>query len=73
MLLGPMIKPIVYQNIEEKEALERKLMDVIPDKTRASASKALMNIFSHPEKERLVKKGSKQQSPMISQEISDAL
>lgn len=45
-----MIKPIVYHNIEEKEALERKLMAAIPAKKRASASKALMNIFSRQEK-----------------------
>ena len=45
-----MIKPIVYRNIEEKEALERKLMAAIPSKKRMSAAKALMNIFSRQEK-----------------------
>jgi len=56
-----MIKPIVYHNIEEKELLEKELMAAIPDKKRASASKALMNIFSHPEKERPVKKARNKQ------------
>jgi hypothetical protein len=56
-----MIKAIVYHNIEEKEALERKLMAGIPDKKRASASKALMNIFSRQGKKRAVKKSRNKQ------------
>jgi 4-aminobutyrate aminotransferase len=36
------------------ELLEKELMAVIPNKKRVSASKALMSIFSHPEKERPV-------------------
>jgi hypothetical protein len=51
-----MIKPIVYHNFEEKEALEKQLMAAIPDKKRASASKALMNIFSTPEKKHPTRK-----------------
>jgi len=44
-LLLLMIKPIVYHNFEEKELLERKLMAIIPQDKRLSASEALMNIF----------------------------
>ncbi len=51
-----MIKAIVYHKIEEKEALEKELMAAVPEKKRASASKALMNIFSHSGKKRSVKK-----------------
>ncbi len=51
-----MIKPIVYHNFEEKEALEKELMAAIPEKKRASASKALMDIFSRPEKKGSAKK-----------------
>ena len=40
-----MIKPIVYHNFEEKELLEKKLMAIIPQDKRLSASEALMNIF----------------------------
>jgi len=56
-----MIKPIVYHNIEEKEALEKELMAAVPDKKRASASKALMNIFSRPGKKRSVRKSRNKQ------------
>jgi hypothetical protein len=48
-----MIKPIVFRHIEEKEALERKLMTTIPKEKRASAFK-----FT-PKGERLVHLGSK--------------
>ena len=41
-----MTKPIVYQHIEEKEALERALLTTVPLKKRAAASKALMDIFA---------------------------
>ena len=44
-LLLIMIKPIVYHNFEEKELLEKKLMAIIPQDKRLSASEALMNIF----------------------------
>lgn len=40
-----MIKPIVYHDFDEKELLEKKLMAVIPEEKRLSASEALMNIF----------------------------
>jgi hypothetical protein len=40
-----MIKPIIYHNFEEKELLEKKLMAIIPQDKRLSASEALMNIF----------------------------
>lgn len=40
-----MIKPIVYHNFDEKVLLEKKLMAVIPEEKRLSASEALMNIF----------------------------
>lgn len=52
-----MIKPIVYHNIEEKEALERKLMATIPSNKRASASKALMNLFSRQDQNPATSKG----------------
>ncbi len=44
-LLSNMIKPIVYHNFEKKELLEKKLMAIIPQDKRLSASEALMNIF----------------------------
>ncbi len=44
-LLSKMIKPIVYHNFEKKELLEKKLMAIIPQDKRLSASEALMNIF----------------------------
>lgn len=47
-----MIKPIVYHSFEEKEALERELMASVPSKKRASASKALMSVFSRPVKKK---------------------
>jgi hypothetical protein len=56
-----MIKPIVYHNIEEKELLEKELMPAIPDKKRASAAKALMNIFSRQGKKHAVKKSRNKQ------------
>jgi hypothetical protein len=56
-----MIKPIVYHNFEEKEALEKELMAAIPEKKRASASKALMDIFSRPEKKGPSKKSRNKQ------------
>jgi len=43
-----MIKPIVYHSIEEKEALEEKLMAAIPVEKRKSAATELMNIFYKP-------------------------
>ncbi|MBL0743493.1 hypothetical protein [Chryseolinea lacunae] len=51
-----LIKPIVYHSIEEKEALEKALMASIPEEKRASASKALMDIFARPEEKRSVTK-----------------
>jgi hypothetical protein len=54
-----MIKPIVYRHIEEKEVLERKLMASIPNKKRASTSKALMDIFAHPKKKLVTSKSRK--------------
>ncbi len=51
-----MIKPIIHHTIEEKEALEKKLMAVIPNEKRLRASKALMNIFSHQKKKGLASK-----------------
>jgi hypothetical protein len=56
-----MIKPIVYHNVEEKELLEKELMAAIPDKKRASAAKALMNIFSRQGKKHAVKKSRNKQ------------
>jgi hypothetical protein len=43
-----MIKPIVYHNIGEKKPREEKLFASVPSKKRASASQALMDIFSYP-------------------------
>jgi hypothetical protein len=54
-----MIKPIVYRNIEEKAALESKLMAAIPDERREAASRALMDIFSSAEKKSPVSKSRK--------------
>jgi len=54
-----MIKPIVYHNIKEKERLERELMAAIPNRKRASASKALMDIFSPQEKKHSAPKPKK--------------
>jgi len=51
-----MIKAIVYHKIEEKEALEKELVAAVPEKKRASASKALMNIFFHSRQKSSVKK-----------------
>jgi len=53
-----MIKPIVYHNIEEKNALEKELMAAIPNEKRVSASKALMNIFA---RQKSVKKSQSKQ------------
>jgi hypothetical protein len=54
-----MIKPIIYHNIEEKEALERKLMSAIPYEERVSNSKALMDIFAPQTKQLPVSKRKK--------------
>jgi hypothetical protein len=51
-LLLTMIKPIVYHNFEEKELLEKKLMAIIPQDKRQSASEALMSIFYTSKKKR---------------------
>ncbi|MEP6737170.1 MAG: hypothetical protein ABJA70_16720 [Chryseolinea sp.] len=55
-----MIKAIVYYQIEEKEALEKQLMAAIPEEKSASASKALMSVFSNSGKKRLVRKSRNQ-------------
>jgi len=57
-----MIKPIIYSNIEEKEALERKLMSAIPYEERVSNSKALMDIFAPQAKPPLPKSKRKTHS-----------
>ena len=51
-----MIKPILYHNFEEKEVLERKLMAIIPQDKRLSASEALMNIFYKSKKKKSTSK-----------------
>jgi len=45
-----MIKPIVYHSFQEKELLEKKLMNDMPLRKRQSVSKALISIFYNPGK-----------------------
>ena len=46
------IKPILYHSFEEKENIERELMEQIPYDNRKALAKELMDIFHNPPTEK---------------------